>query len=133
HSQTRCRVRTIESEFVRTAGPTAAWNRALADRSVIVGELFTRADRSGRANPDRLVDHLEVAVRRARVVDETRDVAADARVAAPRSVHAKYPQFTAPLVCVLARLAVRAVANQLASIVDDASVLANRFGGEHTV
>src|SRR5262249_50754375 len=74
--------RPQRSDLARATGPAPARNRALADDRVVVGELFAFADVPAGANPDRLVHHLEPAVRRARVVDEPCDVAADVRVAA---------------------------------------------------
>src|SRR5262245_43234000 len=50
-------------------------------RGVVVGQLFTRLDPPGRADPDRLVHDLEPAVGLAGVVDEAGDIAVDGRVA----------------------------------------------------
>src|SRR5262245_8773325 len=73
-------------DFVRTSGAAAARDRSLADGLVVVGQLFAALDASSGADPDGLVDDLEPAVRRAGVVDEARDVAADVGVAAPDAI-----------------------------------------------
>src|SRR5262249_59612073 len=113
--------------------PATARNRALADRLVVVGELFAAADVPGGLDPDGLVDHLETAVRRAGMVDEPRDVAIDVRVAAPGAVDAEHPQLAAFAITLLARLALLVIPNQLARVVDDAGVLRDRFRREDTV
>src|SRR5581483_2961725 len=115
------------------AGTAAAGDRRRPDRLVVVGELFTAADVPRRLDPDGLVDHFEVAVRRARVIDEPRDVAADVRVAAPRAVDAEHPDASLGEISFLARLARLVVADQLAGVVDDACVLRDRLGGEHAI
>src|SRR5262252_1253906 len=117
------------SDLVWAAGPAAARDGALADDRVVVGELFAFADVASRANPDRLVHHLEPAVRRARVVDEPRDVAADLRVAAPVPVHAEHPDAALGEVPLLALLAL-VVAHQLTGVVDDPRVLRDPLGCE---
>src|SRR5262249_41663585 len=78
---------------------------------------------------DRLVDDLEPAVRRARVVDEPRDVAPDVGVAAPGPVDAKHPDAAVGEVALLALLAF-VVAHQLAGVVDDPRVLRDPLGGK---
>ena len=75
-------------------------------------------------------DDLEPAVRRARVVDEARDVAADGRVAAPAAVHTEDPDAAVGEVARLARLAF-VVPDELARVVDDARVLSDPLDGEH--
>src|SRR5262245_59435906 len=121
------------SDEIQAAGSTAAGDGALADDSVVVGQLFAAANRARRPNPDRLVDYLEPAVRGARVVDEARDVAADRCVAAPYAVDPKYPHTAFAQVAFFARVAVFVVSNQLAGIVDDAAVLRYRFRREDPV
>src|SRR5437763_15474341 len=74
-------------DFIPTARPAAARNRPLAVNRIIVGELFASADVAPGADPNRLVDDLEPAVRRAGVVDEPRDVCAGVRIAAPGAAH----------------------------------------------
>src|SRR5262245_2296031 len=118
---------------VRASRTAAARNRALADHAIVVGQLLAAADVSCGADPDRLVDDEEVAVRRARVVDEPRDVAADVRVAAPRAVDAEDPELAAPAVLLLARFAVVVISDQFAGVVDDPGVFRNRPGRKHAV
>src|SRR3954452_12120914 len=118
------------------AGPTvrlaAALDRVIANRGVVVGQLFPGLDPPGRADPDRHAGHLEPAVGPAGVIDEAGDVAADRRVTAPDTIDAEDPD--APLLEV-SRLARRAVAitNQLAGVVDDPRVLRDRLGREHAI
>src|SRR5262249_42135103 len=118
------------SDLVGAAGPAAARDRRLADDRGVVGELFAFADVAFGADPDRLVHDLEPAVRRARVVDEPPDVAAELCVAAPGPVDAEPPDAAAGEVALLALLAL-VVAHQLAGVVDDPPVLRNPLGGEH--
>src|SRR4029079_11880841 len=103
-----------------------------ADDRVVVGQLFTLADVAAGAGPDRLVDHLEPAVRGARVVDEPRDVAADVRVAAPVAVDAEHPDAALGEIPLLALLAL-AVVDQFAGVVDDPRVLPDPLPREHAV
>src|SRR5512138_1634227 len=107
------------SDLVGTLGPAAARNRAAADDRVVVGQLLAPANGTSRLDPNRLVDDLEAAVRRARVVDEPRDVAADGRVAAPGSVDAKHPDAAFGEIPLFTGLAVGIVSDQLAGVVDD--------------
>src|SRR5262252_2964117 len=93
------------SDRVRAARTAAAGNRAVADDGVVVGQLFAALDRARGLDPDRLVDDLERAVRRAGVVDEPRDVAADVGVAAPRAVDLEDPGAAVGEVARLARFA----------------------------
>src|SRR5262245_8172407 len=122
----------VHSDLVRAAGPAAAGDSARADDRVVVGQLFAPADIAPGADPDRLVYYLEPAVRRARVVDEPRDVAADVRIAAPVPVHPEHPDTALGEVPLLALFAF-VVAHQLAGVVDDAAVLRNMLRREHAV
>ena len=112
------------------ARPAAALNSVVADRAVIVGQLFTGFDPARGADPDGLVDYLRPAVRRARMVDETGDVAADGRIAAPDSIDPVDPDAPLRQVLDLAAGAVL-VPYELTGIVDDALVLVDRFGREY--
>src|SRR5262249_40429199 len=118
---------------VRAAGTAAARDRALANRAVVVAQFLAAADDAGGADPDRLVDDLEPAVRCAGVVDEPRDVPAHVRVAAPHAVDAEDPDAALLQVLLFARVELFAVADELAGVVDDARALRDRFGGEHAL
>ena len=100
-------------------------------RPVVVRQLLAGANRARRANPDRRVDDLEPAVRLAGVIDEARDVPADAGVAAPDATDAEHPDTPLRQIPRLAHAAA-AIANQFARLVDDACVLGDRFGREYT-
>src|SRR5690349_4771663 len=117
--------------FVGTSRLASTRDCPLSDDLVVVRQLLASLDRARGANPDRLVDHFEVAVRRARVVDEPRDVAADVGVAAPRAIHAKHPDAALLQVTLLARFALIVVANQLAGVIDDPRAFRDRFCREH--
>src|SRR5581483_2654920 len=119
-------------QLVRTPGPAAARNRPLADRAVVIGELLARGDPARRATPDGPPVNLEPAVRPARVIDEPRDVAVDVGVTAPPPVDPEHPDAAVGQVAFLARRAHR-VRDELAGIIDDAAVFADRFRGEHPV
>src|SRR5262249_7256115 len=108
---------------VRAAGTAAARDRALANRAVVVAQFLAAADDAGGADPDRLVDDLEPAVRCAGVVDEPRDVPAHVRVAAPHAVDAEDPDAALLQVLIFARVELFAVADELAGVVDDARAL----------
>ena len=86
-----------------------------------------------RANPDRFVDDLKVAVRRARVVDEPRDVTADGGVTAPRAIDPEHPDAAVGQVSLFAGFAVGVVSDQLASVVDDARVSLDGLYSEDAV
>ena len=90
-------------------------------------------DRAARTNPDRLVHDREIAVRRARVVDEPREVAADVRVAAPGAVDAEDPDAAVLEIAFLTRFAFDAVSDQFAGVIDDPRVFVDGFGREHAV
>src|SRR4051794_17038772 len=60
--------------------PAAALDEALAVGVVVVGELFSLPNRARRANPDHALLDVDITVRPARMVDEPRQVAADAGV-----------------------------------------------------
>src|SRR4029079_8387524 len=109
-----------------------ALDGVIADRRVVVGQLLARIDVARGADPDRGVDDFDPAVRRAGVVDEARDVAADGGVAAPAAVDAEDPDAALLQVARLARAAA-AVRNQLARVIDDAAVLVDGLGGEDAV
>ena len=133
HVPLRERESLAQSESVRAAGPAAAWDRALADDRVVVGQLLAAAYVPRGADPDRLVDDLEPAVRRAGVIDEPGDVAADCRVAAPGAIDAKDPDAALLPVALFARFTRLVIADQLTGVVDDAGVLRDRLRGEHAV
>src|ERR1051326_3336854 len=119
------------SDPVRTTRFAATRNRPRADDRIIVGQLFASFDRPPRTDPDRLVDDLKPAVRRARVVDEAREAAADVGVPAPRAVDAKDPDAAFLEVPLLSRLALLVISDQLACVVDDARVLFDGLRGKH--
>src|SRR5262245_57420575 len=121
---------TRRSDLVGAPRTAAARYRPFADDRVVVRQLLASANRPRRLDPDRLVDDLEVAVGRARVVDEPRHVAADVGIPAPRAVHAEDPGAAFREIPRLARLALPVVANQLAGVVDDARVLRDGLAGE---
>src|SRR5262249_44221316 len=62
------------SDPVRAARTAAARNGPLALDRVVVGQLFALLNLPAGADPDRLVDHFEPAVGRARVIHEPGDV-----------------------------------------------------------
>src|SRR4029079_8131376 len=96
---------------------------------VVVGQLFAGLDPARRADPDRLVDDVDPAIRLAGVIDEPRDVAADVGVPAPLAIHAEHPDAALAELAVLARLALL-VGDQLSGVVDDPLVLVDRLDGE---
>src|SRR5947209_4291288 len=63
-----------------TARAAPALDERVAIRVVVVRQLLAAADRARRADPDASVLDVDVAVRLAGVIDEARDVAADARI-----------------------------------------------------
>src|SRR5688572_26723379 len=62
------------SDDAPAAGPAAARNAGDPLRVVVVGQLFTLADRAGGADPDVAALDVDVAIRPARVIDVARDV-----------------------------------------------------------
>src|SRR5688572_20444507 len=107
-----------------------ALDHPLAVCVVVVGELLACLDVPSSANPDVLADNLAVAVRLARVVDESRDVSADHRVPDPAPVDREAPDFTALQVVGLT-LEAFLVIDQFALVGDDARVLVDRLEREH--
>src|SRR5438093_2670226 len=109
-----------------TPGPAPARDQPFAVGVVVVRQLLAPADPPRRANPDRAVDDVDVAVGAAGVVDEARVVAADAGVN-----HRAVRELEAPDVAVadVAPLAPEAllVRDLLAGVVDDPSVLRNQL------
>src|SRR5687768_11701975 len=101
-----------------------------ADRRVIVGQLFARLEAPRRPDPDGLAGDFNPAVRRTRMVDEPRDVAADCGVPAPDAIDAKHPEAAAFQVTDFARAAVPG-AKELPCVVDDPFVLVDGFSSEH--
>ena len=121
--------RASASQLGLAARAAAARDRLVALGVVVVGQLFARLDVARRADPDRLVDDVDPAVRLARVVDEPRDVAADVGVAAPVAVDPEHPDAALAQVAILAALALL-VGDELAGVVDDALVLVDGLDGE---
>ncbi len=111
------------------AGPASAGNGPDAVRAVVVAQLLSLADVPGRADPDRVADHLGVAVRRAGMIDIARDVAADRRIADVQPIQLETPDVALLQVPDLALQALL-VRNLLAVVGDDARVLVNGLGGE---
>src|SRR4029453_14268975 len=107
------------------AWTAAAGDHRIAPRVVIVGQLFPRANRAPRADPDHTILDLDPAVRSAGVIDEARDVAADTGVDDPAAVQRETPDAALLQVLPLAREALL-MCDLLARIVDDPSVLRNR-------
>src|SRR5436309_9165618 len=74
-----------------TARAAPALDERVAVRVVVVRQLLAAADRARRADPDASLLDVEVAVRLAGVIDEARDVAANACIN-----HAAVRQLEAP-------------------------------------
>src|SRR5436309_4670045 len=114
------------SQQVLASGAAPALDQALAVGVVVISELFSLANLPRRANPDRAIDDVDVAVGAAGVVDEAGVVAADAGID-----HGAVRQLEAPDVTLfdVARFALQAhlVRDLLAGVVDDARVLRNRL------
>src|SRR5262245_17724009 len=117
------------TDLVRAARPASARHRPVADRGVIVRQLFALSNRLRRADPDCRIDDLEPAVGMTRMIDEPRDVPADRGVTTPRAVDPEDPDATLIEVALLARLAVP-ITNELAGVIDDSRVLRDGFVGE---
>src|SRR5205809_6028324 len=118
----RSRAGKRRSQKNLAARAAAALDQPFAVGVVVVGQLLAPADKARRANPDRAVDDVDVAVGAAGVVDEARVVAADAR-----ANHRAVRELEAPDVAVadVAALAPEAflVRDLLAGVVDDSRVL----------
>src|SRR5581483_12127554 len=112
-------------------GTAAALDLAFAIRHVIVGELFALTDVARRADPDGVADDVHVAVRPARMVDESRHVAADSRVAHPAPIQLEAPDAAVLHVPPFApeTLLVR---DLFARVVDDARVLGDALVRKHS-
>ena len=81
------------------------------------------------ADPDRVAGDLGIAVRRAGVIDEPRDVAADGRVTHVEAIQLEAPDM--PLLQVADfPLETFAIRDLLAVVGDDPLVLGNGLGGE---
>ena len=65
------------------------------------------------------------------MVDKASNVAADVRVSRIEAIDPKAPNLTSSEISFLTQLAVT-IANLLASVINDAFVLIDRFSGEHT-
>ena len=102
----------------------------LSVRAVIVCELLSRSNIARGADPDRIADDVNVAVRAARVIDESRDVASHRRIANPLAIDLKAPNAPALHVPTFTAQAF-AVGDFLPGVIDDAGVLRDRRDGEH--
>src|SRR5205823_2323919 len=119
-----------QSEHRPAAGPAPALNRSVAVSRVIVRQLFTLADVPRGADPDRIADDLRIAVRLARVIDVSRDVSADRRIAHVKMIQLEAPDPPSFQIPLLAPEAF-AAGDLLACIVDDARVFRDGMGGKH--
>jgi hypothetical protein len=111
-------------------GPAATRNRLVALGVVVVGQLFTGLDSPGRANPDRLIDDVDPTVGLAGVIDESRDVAVNVGITAPRAIDTKHPDATFAQVAILAVQALF-VRDQLTGVIDDPLVLVDWVDREY--
>src|SRR6478672_1096651 len=129
-TRSRAGRRARGSQLVRAAGPAVTLDLGVTGGVVVVAELFALANRARRANPDDAVLDVSVAVRLARVVDEPRDVAADASVDHPAGVQREASDLSLLQVPILA---VRAflVGDLLALVVDDADRKSTRLNSSH--
>src|SRR5262249_51651318 len=123
---TRSRAGRRGSQKNLAAGPAAALDQPFTVGVGVIGQLFACLDPASRANPDCAVSDVDVAVGMAGVVDETRVVAADARVN-----HGAVGQLEAPDVAVADvtpfTLQALPIGNLLAGIMNDPRVLRNRM------
>src|SRR5262249_5549974 len=119
------------SQFSRAPWTAVARNQLLTIGVVVVGELFARFYVPAGANPDVVPHDMAVAVRPARMVDETCDVAADLCIAHPAPVHGEAPDLAAFQILRFTPEALL-VADQLAFVGDDAGVLVDRLKREYT-
>ncbi len=109
--------------------PAVAGDAAAPPGVVVVRELFATGDVACRPDPDRIANHLRVAVRLALVVEESRYIAPDFGISHPATIDRKTPDVATRH---LRRLTGMAVAGQdlLACVVDNARVLGNRLQRE---
>src|SRR3974377_269142 len=119
-----------QSEEPLTAGLAPALDEGFPIRVVVVRQLFALSDVARRAYPDDALLDVDVTVGAARVVDEPRDVAADARVDHRAVGQLEAPDLAAFDVAALAPEAFP-VRDALAGVVDDACVLRKAGRGEH--
>src|SRR5262249_49670990 len=112
------------------AGTATAFDQAVTIRVVVVGQFFTAANRSRRADPDHALLDVDVAVGPARVVDVARDVAADARVDHRSVGELETPDMPVADIPALS-LEAFLIRDFLASVMDDPFVLRNAGCGKH--
>src|SRR5581483_12522661 len=91
------------------------------------GQLLTAPDGARGPDPNRAADDVNVAVRMAGVIDEARDVAADARVDHGAVRQLETPDVAVPDVAALAFQALL-VGDLLARVVRDPLVFGDRLG-----
>src|SRR5581483_7836233 len=108
----------------------AALDQPVAVGVIVICQLFALSNAARRPDPDDAVLDLDVAVRPARMIDESGDVAADAGVDDGAVGQLEAPDVTALDVPALAAKALP-VGDFFAGIVDDLRVLGNRLGGKH--
>src|SRR5262249_55196634 len=106
--------------------PAAALDQSVSISVVVVRQLLSPPNGTRRADPDRALDDMNVAVRTAAVIDEAGNVAADARIDDRAVRQLEAPDVSAPDVAALA-LEALLVGNLLAGVMNDALVLRNRL------
>ena len=113
-----------------TPGAAAAADTAFAIRAIVVRQFFPDLDVPCRSDPDGVPENVDIAVRVARMVNETSQVAADRCVANPAAIDLKAPDLPAFHVPPLTAKALL-MRNALTRVVDDPRVLGNRFDRDH--
>src|SRR5829696_4814225 len=115
---------------VRAPRTAPAGDFRIAGGVVVVGELLTLPERAGGADPDQAILDFDPAVRRAGMIDEPREVSADAGVDHPAAVQREAPDAALREVLLLT-LEALLVRDLLARVVGDARVLGNGLGRVH--
>ena len=120
----------LHLQLTLASWPTPALDDLIAIGVIVVGQLLVRLDVACGANPDVSANDLTVAIRPARVVDETCDVSAHLCITDPSPVDGEAPDLTSLQVSGLAFQAL-AMVDQLAVVRDDPRVLVDGLQREN--
>src|SRR4051794_5951463 len=82
------------SDHDLTTRTALALDRTFAVGRIVVGQLLAFSDVAGRDNPDGVANHARIAIGFTCVVDVTRDVATNGRVANVQAIELETPDVT---------------------------------------
>src|SRR5258708_17096471 len=116
------------SEHPAAARAAAARNAGNAIRVVVIRQFLACVNPARGADPDRVTDDVDIAVRLTRVVDVSRDVSAASRVARPAGVDGEDPDSLPGQVALLAAPGLR-LGDKLSFISDNSGTFVDPLAG----